>query len=364
MAIKYSVIVTGTDPDSKKGGIGVVLPGYFSALELASVPYICISTYRPGSTRGKWLPWIQAFPKIFSSIRKIKKEGLQPIVYSHVGDGLSFFRETCVLWFGKVTGAKTVLQVHSPKVDGYLRHPVKKFFLVIALLPVDRVCVLTDWWKQRLVNSGINTLIHVIPNPLPVDMLKEASKPLSNKHKDNIESPINILSMARLVSGKGFDILVEAMKALPVHFNLVIAGDGNQRHSLEMLAKERGVANRINFAGWVSGSDKVKLLNDADIFCLPSTYDAFPMSMVEAMAYGLPVVAVRWGGIPDMVSDGYSGFLTRRTDPDEIAEAIMLLQDIETRQLMGRQAKTWVLDISSPEFVAQQLIMLFDGVSI
>lgn len=348
------IIITGTDPDSAKGGIGVVLPGYFTALQLAGFNYECIPTYNPTTLKGKWLPWLRAFPKIFRAIKKIKKEGSQAIVYSHTGGGASLFRETSVLWLAKLLGAKTVFQIHSAIVDNYLNSYVKNISLKFALIPADTVCVLTDWWKSRLLDGGINAVIHVIPNPLPENLLdialqtREASLAGSN-------DPIVILSMARLVQGKGVDIMIRAIGKLPDNIRLVIAGDGSQREELEKLVSDLGVSDRVHFAGWASGDKKNQLLKEADIFCLPSTYDAFPMSMVEAMAYGLPVVAVRWGGIPDMVSDGYSGFLAEHANADEIADAIKKLLPIEMRQKIGIQAKEWVIQISHPEHVAKKL---------
>jgi len=166
--------------------------------------------------------------------------------------------------------------------------------------------------------------------------------------------------MARLVPGKGVDIMIRAIEHLPDNVNLVIAGDGDQRDNLEKLAHDLGVYQRIHFAGWVSGDEKTKLLEDADIFCLPSTYDAFPMSMVEAMAYGIPVIAVRWGGVPDMMSDGYSGFLADHAQADEISVAINKLLDSDMRLTMGVQAKKWVISISHPEHVAKKLRLVVE----
>lgn len=359
---KIKIIITGTDPDSAKGGIGVVLPGYFTALNLAGYNYECISTYNPTSLKSKWLPWLKAFPKLINTIRKLKKENNTVIIYSHVGDGVSFLREACILWLAKLAGAKTLLQIHSPKVDKYLEHSLKYFLLKLSLTPADKICVLTNWWKNRLLGAGIKKNIYVIPNPLPDNLLKIASCPRKlNSTKDH--KTITILSMARLVPGKGVDIMIRSIKHLPNNVNLTVAGDGDQRKNLEALARDLGVADRIHFAGWVSGSEKTKLLEHADIFCLPSTYDAFPMSMVEAMAYGIPVVAVRWGGIPDMMADEYSGFLAEQPQAVEISAAIKKLLDTNMRLTMGAQAKKWVIKISHPEHVAKELRNVIEELS-
>ena len=353
------VIFTGTDPESGKGGIGVVLPGYFYALKAVNMEYDWVSTYHPVVSGGKWRPWLRAFPALFQRIRRAQKQGKRVVVYSHAGDGVSFFRETCILWFTRILGARTLLQIHSPKVDGYLDSWYKKVALKTSFVPADRVCVLTQWWKNRLRQAGIGKTISVIANPLPPELLKVAnSKPTEGATESH--SSVTVLSMARLVAGKGVDVMIHALVNLPARVQLVIAGDGEQKPELQRLVEDLGLGQRVRFAGWVSGQDKARLLERTDIFCLPSTYDAFPMSMVEAMAHGLPVVAVKWGGIPDMVADGRVGFLADEPRPEAIAEAIEGLLDKDRRLEMGREAKRWVLEISEPERVGQRLKELIE----
>ena len=181
-----------------------------------------------------------------------------------------------------------------------------------------------------------------------------------NRPDGTASHTVKILSMARLVAGKGVDIIVRAMAALPEHVHLTVAGDGDQRVELQKLVDQLGLGGRVWFAGWMSGQEKQQLLDDADIFCLPSTYDAFPMSMVEAMANGIPVVAVRWGGIPDMVAHKLAGILVDQAQPEAIADAIRQLLDETVRLRMGVDAKRWILSISSTEIVGKQLMDIVD----
>lgn len=349
------VVLTGTDPDSAKGGIGVVMSGYMKSLSHAGIEYIVLPTYNPAIRMGKWLLWLKALPKLIKLIRSAKCQNKNIIVYSHVGDGLSFVRESVVLMLSRLVSAKTMYQIHSPKVDGYLSMTITRFLLSMALKPAQRICMLTPWWSKRILGAGVNSKkVVVIPNPLPADLLEKAQQ---KKIKGNSEesADIIVLSMARLVAGKGVDVVIQAMSSLPDNVQLIVAGDGDQRHKLEQLTRDLNLLHRINFLGWISGNKKTKLLESADIFCLPSTYDAFPMSMVEAMAYGLPVVAVKWGGIPDMVNDGKVGILSKEQNPAGIAEAISELIDPMKREKMGVDAKQWVLQISDPVKVAEKL---------
>ena len=229
----------------------------------------------------------------------------------------------------------------------------------MAVAPADTVCALTQWWKERLQQCDVGKRVRVIPNPLPPDLLTAAHATRS-RSVETSGNTVRVLSMARLVTGKGVDIIIRAMAELPENVHLTVAGDGDQRAELQQLANHLGLGERVRFAGWVSGPEKQQLLDDADIFCLPSTYDAFPMSMVEAMANGIPVVAVRWGGIPDMMAHELAGILVDQAQPEAIADAIGQLLDETVRLRMGVDAKRWILSISSTEIVGKQLMDVVD----
>lgn len=354
--MKTYIIFSGTDPHSERGGIGFVMKGYFAALKAAGVPFDCIPTYHPAKPGGKWIPWIKAFPRLNQSVRRLRDQGFQPVVYSHMGAGLSLLRESCILWAACLAGARTMSQIHAAQVDKYLNKTIPRWLFKAALRPADIVCLLTRWWKERLEEAGIGGRLKVIPNPLSPDLEKVAKQIKAKSRLNGSEDgSVTVLTMTRLVSGKGVDIAVKAVAKLPERVHLIVAGDGDQRGELEKTVRDLGVDDRIRFVGWVAGKEKVKLLEEADIFCLPSTSDTFPVSMVEAMAYGLPVVAVKWAGIPDMVANGRAGILTELPDEDQIAAAIEELMDKERRYEMGAEAKRWILEISSANRVGHEL---------
>lgn len=346
------VFLTGTNPDTARGGIGVVMAGYSAALRRVGLEHEIIPTYDPTVFCGKWLPWLKAFPRLIRAVSRSRKSGLDPVVYSHAGAGVSLLRESLVLKVARLYGVKTMMQIHAPQIDNYLDSSVGRYLLRLVLSPVNVVCLLTPWWKQRMEYAGIHGTLIVVPNPLPPELEKIATEEkISEQHRSREQ--LTLLAMARLVPGKGVDVAIRAMIELPAYVHLVVAGDGDQLSALKSLAHEIGVADRVEFTGWVSGEEKRRLLRQADIFCLPSTNDAFPISMVEAMCHGLPVVAVKWGGIPDIVSDGRTGILIERSEPALVAQAVRMLLDLSRRCEMGIQAKKWVREISSAEMVGQ-----------
>lgn len=137
--------------------------------------------------------------------------------------------------------------------------------------------------------------------------------------------PLRLVSVARLSREKGLADLLVAVASLvadgtPVTLN--VAGSGPDEERLAALAAELGLGDRVRFAGFVPhGPELVALLDDADVFVLPSHSEGLPHSVAEAMARGLPVVATAVGGIPELLRDG-SGVVVAPGDPTALAAAI------------------------------------------
>jgi glycosyltransferase involved in cell wall biosynthesis len=351
--VRDYLLFTGTDPESRAGGIGFVLPGYFESVRCSEIPYESIPTYSPNGMQGKFMVWLKALPKLARRIVGLKREGYDPVVYAHAGAGVSLLRECIVLLCARAYGARTVLQVHSCSVDRYLDRPWQKAALRLLFSPAQGVCVLTPWWGERLQQAGIRKTIHVIPNPMPPDVHKQSLQAREESRTE--DGRTKVLFMTRLVKGKGADVAIRSMRHLPPDVTLVIAGDGEQREELEHLTVSLGLQARVSFTGWVAGEAKGELLRTADVFCLPTTYDAFPMSLIEAMSYGLPIVCVKWGGIPDIVLDQLTGILVDRADERLVAEAIGQLTDPVARRAMGSRGRMHALDMSSPVQVGKRI---------
>ena len=132
-----------------------------------------------------------------------------------------------------------------------------------------------------------------------------------------------LFSAGRLVPWKGFAILVDIMKDLPIEWHLVIAGDGPQRTALERHARERGVASRILFIGSLPHADALGWMRRADAFALNTSFESFSFQIVEAMAAGVPVIATTAGNIPELITDGVEGVLCAPDDAGAFYEAVM-----------------------------------------
>ncbi|MCQ8186315.1 glycosyltransferase [Parvularcula maris] len=154
------------------------------------------------------------------------------------------------------------------------------------------------------------------------------------------EGPVKLIAVGRLVPKKGLKDAIGAMPLIEAKSGteLTLIGDGPLRDELEAQAASLGVADRVHFLGAKSLDEVSRALMDSHIFLGPSVtapdgnQDAPINTLKEAMATGLPVVATRHGGIPELVEDGLSGFLVPEHDPEALAAAV-------TRLI--RQAERW-----------------------
>ena len=165
------------------------------------------------------------------------------------------------------------------------------------------------------------------------------------------------ITVANLRDEKGHDVLIEAIGRLDAAGSTVefqFAGDGPRRAALERLVQRRGLQERVRFLG--ERHDLPLLLAEADLFILPSRTEAFPNSLMEAMAAGLPVIACRVGGIPELVSHGRDGVLVPAGDPAALARAISnVLDDPTGAAAMGAAARETV----RARFSLQQMVSGF-----
>jgi phosphatidylinositol alpha-1,6-mannosyltransferase len=154
-----------------------------------------------------------------------------------------------------------------------------------------------------------------------------------------------LLTVARLDPHKGVDSVIEALPAVVARFPAVhyaVAGSGADRERLEKLAHKNGVADRVRFLGGVSERDLPALYNLASVYVGVSRIserigvEGFGISLVEASACGLPVVAGNSGGIPDAVRDGETGYLVPPEDPAALGATICrLLADPDGARRVG-----------------------------
>jgi glycosyltransferase involved in cell wall biosynthesis len=152
-----------------------------------------------------------------------------------------------------------------------------------------------------------------------------------------------VVSIGRLKPPKDFATLVHALARVAAPYRALVVGDGPERDHVTAAVRAEGLADRVELSG--TRDDVGDVLAGADLFVLSSRSEGMPMSVLEAMAAGLPVVATAVGGVPEVVVDGETGILVPPGDVQALADAIQrLLEDAALRARMGaagrRRAKT------------------------
>ena len=164
--------------------------------------------------------------------------------------------------------------------------------------------------------------------------------------------------IARLTEQKAHRVLFEALAQHPglLHLHLLVIGDGELRDELRQRVATLGLTSRVHFAG--ARRDLGNILAAVDLFTMPSLWEGLPLSLVLAMGAGLPVVATRVAGIPEVVQDNVSGLLVAPGNSGELAEALTrLVTDANLRRSLGDHARAFVL----PRFGVDQYVSSITG---
>ncbi|HVL18655.1 MAG TPA: glycosyltransferase [Gemmatimonadales bacterium] len=175
-----------------------------------------------------------------------------------------------------------------------------------------------------------------VPNAVALDRFPRAVSPAPARPADPA-APQTVLTVARLDPQKGLHHLVAAAALVP-EARVMVVGEGPERPALETEIARLGLGDRVHLLGF--RSDVPDLLAASDLFVLPSLFEGLPLSILEAMAAGKPVVATAIGGNDEAVVDGATGLLVPPGDPQALADAIRaLLRDPERRRRLGEAGR-------------------------
>jgi colanic acid/amylovoran biosynthesis glycosyltransferase len=210
---------------------------------------------------------------------------------------------------------------------------------------------------------GEKTLILHLGVRLPRD---STAKRFSGRRESYV-----VLCPASFIPIKGHRYLIEAMKLLPAQVELWLAGEGELRAELERQVRELGLADRVRFLGFLSHDQLMELYRkkEVDAVVLPSVdlgdglNEGIPVSLIEAMSYGVPVISTNAGGTPELLRNG-AGLLVPDKDPKALAAAIQTLyKDPAYAEAVGEAGKKRVEEEFNVERIVKQLLELWRGCS-
>jgi glycosyltransferase involved in cell wall biosynthesis len=218
--------------------------------------------------------------------------------------------------------------IYGRGADVYLPDWFTKLTAKGILKNASTVIALTEHMKDAMQAIYSRDII-VVPNGINLNEVAEKETEGGNPSK-------RVLFVGRLHPVKEVQYLLGAMKMVHQELpeaKLILVGDGEEREHLENLTDSLGIRECVEFAGRVPHERVKDYMNQAEVFVLSSLSEGFPVTILEAMACGLPIVATRVGGIPDIIEDGTNGYLVDTMNQEQLAEALLkLLQDEKLRR--------------------------------
>jgi len=346
MATRVALI---TPPLDSSGGIGRLMAHVVAAMPAEGI------TVRLLDTRGHSpRPALSIFPLARAWVKLVFLGLTRRIDVAHINMSShgSSIRKPIMLWTCRLFRIPVALHLHASEYPEYFANQSRplKAFLRRTFSSADIVLVLGRSWRDYVCRElqvsprKVRVLLNAAPGPAAVTEPEVRSV-----------RPLGILFLGRLGERKGTPDLLRALADARIRneqWVATLAGDGDVvRYRGE--AEKLGLGDRVNFPGWISASEAQELLAKSDLLVLPSRAEGLPMSVIEAFAYGLPVVSTPVGGIPDILEDGVNGLFVRPGDDAQLANAIFrIFHDESLRLRLAKNARrTWEERLDVATFV-------------
>ncbi len=337
------VLTIGIDYRCPRGGVAQVESVYKELFR----PYKFIPTVV--ASKSKLRKACVAVAAVARFVWRLTTDREIRIVHVHGSTGASFWRKSIFIYVAKAYGKKVVYHVHGGHFKVFAAaHPAR---VRRTLRRCDVIVALSEGWKEYFSSVLHCERVVVVKNII--------AAPVRCPHKSAV---FTLLFLGRLGQNKGiYDLLAvlrEHHAAYRGSVRLLFGGDGEVEQCCKYI-KDYGLDDIAQYVGWVVGQEKIDLLNSADAYVLPSYSEGLPISILEAMSYGLPIIATPVGGIPEIVHEGDNGVLVTPGDQRALAAAIDTLRgDATRRYAMGERAAA-IAQAHLPAAVATQLNELY-----
>lgn len=297
-------------------------------------------------------------PKVFDSMKVYDHQLLKTLRSNFLSAAPSIIHAHGfkAAFYGKLSKppkSKFIL-THHGKTGHTLKVKVYEFIEDQIMKRSHAVIAVSVPMKTAMIRSGvIKEKIHVVNNFMTSPVTINVEK---------ISGHVNLLFVGRLSPEKGCELLIKAMKLLSVdEFSLIIVGDGVERQSLEKLTQKLSLQKMISFVGFQNNVST--FMASCSALVMPSYREGLPLTLIEATATGLPVVASNVGGIPDLVQDGKNGYLVSPGNAELLAQA---LRDLKSNYKMlkaeSERIKVNVLKRYSSQTWAAETIKIYESV--
>lgn len=369
-AAKLSVLLAG-HLHPPVGGISTYFAGLMNSTLPQQVNLHFIQTtspQRPFNQAGKFTPtnfftamvdcW--RFTKAVFSIRP-------QIVHIATAFGWSFIKHSFCALIAKAAGCRVLLHPHCSFSAMYSESSSiwQAIFRSLIRIP-DAVLILSsEWFKLRQVCPTCKT--YLLLNAIDLSPYLPLGQDRFNQPLHN--NPTQILYLGHIGKAKGSFVLAEAAKILKERgqpFIVHLVGSEltmGEISSLHMMIEENQIEDVVKIHPPAYGNEKLDYFRQAEIFIYPSFHEGIPIAVIEAMACGLPVVATRAGGLPDLVQEGVNGFLVPPGQAEALADQVaILIRDVPLRQKMQRESCRLAQEKFGIDQHVNQLVGIYEAI--
>lgn len=300
--------------------------------------------------------------KLFISRNKFNTIILNPSLIPYC-----VIREGLLLCIAKANRFKCIVFFHG--WDNSFAKFIERFFFKLfkaVFNQADEFIVLSNEFEAQLRSWGFNQPVHIETTTVDDRILKNYSVKLTHRSQKNITlQDVSLLFLSRVEQEKGIFETIDATKLLKAKYHAItlhVAGIGASLESAKKYTASSGLSDNVIFHGWVSGQSKADLLNDSDIMILPSSREGMPTCVLEAMAFGLPVLTTPVGGINDFFEDGRFGYLIQDKTPVRIAELVeKIISDDKLYHRMSSESLAYAHERFLSNKVANRFIQNYCG---
>lgn len=340
------ILIVSTSPKSR-GGIATVVGAFSQTAVWREWGCYWVETHIDKSKAHKLFKFIKA---LFIYLCKLP---FCDIVHIHVSTSMSACRKYFFYKLARLYKKKVIIHLHCGSQLSSIWD--KKYADMLS--NADLCLVLSQGIRDIVVNYTKRAdNVRVLYNPCP-----DIKEKVTDEYREKI-----ILFAATLYKEKGYLDLIDAFAKVCEKYpdwHLKIAGNGSQDEGLARVTKW-GIQDNVEFLGWVKGEEKDRVFRSASIFCLPSYAEGFPMAVLDAWAYGIPVVTTPVGGIPDIVVNNENGLLFNPGDVETLSvQLIRLIDDDNLYQRLKKEAFNLASTTFNIETFANQISDMYNDLT-
>lgn len=271
------------------------------------------------------------------------------IIHIHTSEAPSAARKCIFFFIARLWRKKIIIHFHIPHDIKDRYKPIYKYLFRNA----DRIVLLSQYWRDMVIND------YQIPKERALVIYNPCTATISSQSyiKKNY-----ILYAGTLNSRKGYADMIEAFASIAAKYpewKIVFAGNGEIEKG-KSLAKQYHIEQQTIFWGWINGYQKDKVFKESKIFCLPSYGEGFPMAVLDAWSYGLPVITTPVGGIPDIAKERINMLLFTPGDVQTLANHMEeLINNESLYKTIEGESKKLALTTFNIETINQNIDLLY-----